>query len=147
MSDWLKQHTERLIVPDSITERARCCFCWQGVPTPKITDHRAKDCTLLTKFNSERATKKLQPIRIETNNLAADPLKEPVSIEELAKQLAQMKADHEDTVGKLERRLKAVEKNPLLKRKAEDTSESRPAKRQKGPSDDKAPEKETESPH
>lgn len=146
MKDWLKRNTEKLIVPDSIVERSRCCFCWQGVPTPKITDHRAKDCTLLNKFNSRRATQKLQPIRIDSNNIDADPLKEPVSIEEVAKQLAQMKADYEDKTLKLERRLKAVEKSPELKRKADDTSDSRPAKRQKGSSNDKAPEQETEPP-
>ena len=56
---------------------------------------------LLNKFNSKRATRKLQPIRIEPNNLVAEPLKEPVSIEELAERMAQMKADYEDKVGKL----------------------------------------------
>ena len=51
--------------------------------------------------------------------------------------MATMKADYEDKIGKLERRLKAVEKSPALKRKADDISDSRPARWQKGSTNDR----------
>lgn len=64
-------------------------------------------------------------------------MKEPVSVEELAKRTAQMKADYEDKIGKLECRLKAMEKSPALKWKADDIFDPRPAKWQKGSTNDK----------
>jgi uncharacterized protein YeeX (DUF496 family) len=45
--------------------------------------------------------KSFNPFQIKPNNIAADPPKELVSIEELAKRMAQMKADYEDKIGNL----------------------------------------------
>ena len=75
--------------------------------------------------------------------------KEPISAEEVAKQLAETTATFQELLAKMERRLKAVEKSPALqqKRKAEDTtSDTRPAKRHKGSGSDVRNEPREQSP-
>lgn len=104
---------------------------------------------MLKKFNTKRATQKFRPIRLKTNEIVADTTKEPVSAEEVSEKLAQVVAELEDKLAKMDRRLKSLEKSPALqhKRKSEDTnSDPRPAKRQKGPTNDAADKQEPKSP-
>lgn len=142
VTEWLTKDQGELLVPNSVVERTKCSFCWQGVPTPKVSDHVAKDCLLLKKFNSKQATQKFRPIRIEKNTIVVDTSKEPVSAEEVAKIVEKMAADFKDKLLEMEKRLKAVEKNskPPQKRKAEDpdSEPSRPAKKKKGNVNDDA---------
>lgn len=128
------------VSPDSVVGRLRCTFCWQGTPTPKVSNHSAKDCPLLKKFNAKRATKDLQPITIGQHSIDARALKEPVTTEELVDRFERLKTETTTLLAQLDRRLKVVERGP--KRKAEDPAapvDPRPPKRKKkGPVKDEA---------
>jgi len=77
----------------------------------------AKGCPLLKKFNNKRTTQRFSPICLETSRIVVDVSKEPVSMEEVAKQLAQVAVDLEEKLTKMDRHLKSLEKSPALKQK------------------------------
>jgi hypothetical protein len=82
----------------------------QGTPTPKVSNHSAKDCPLLKKFNAKRATKDLQPITIGQHSIDARALKEPVTTEELVDRFERLKTETTTLLAQLDRRLKVVER-------------------------------------
>jgi hypothetical protein len=130
VTKWLKNTAQ--VVSDSVVGHLRCTFCWQGAPTPKVSDHLAKDCPLLKRFNTKRVTKNLRPITISHNSIDAHTLKEPVTNKELVDRFEQLKTETTDLLAQLNRRLKVVERGP--KRKAEDPAapvDSRPPKHKK----------------
>jgi hypothetical protein len=120
--NWLAKHAKGTINVDSIIEVARCSFCWQGTPTPRISDHVIRDCPLLKRFNNKRASAKFRPIHIESGKVSMDDSKEPVSLDEVVSRLDQVSMSFEEQLAKLESRIKALEKEslPKPKRKAED---------------------------
>jgi hypothetical protein len=130
VTKWLK--TVPQISSDSVDGRLQCTFCWQGALTPKVSNHSAKDCPLLKKFNAKRTTKDLQLITIGQHSINAHALKEPVSTKELVDQFEQLKTEMTTLLAQLDRRLKVVECG--LKRKAEDPAapvDPHPPKRKK----------------
>ena len=138
MTRWLKNVPQ--VSSNSVVGHLRCMFCWQGALTPKVSNHSAKDCPLLKKFNAKHATKDLQPITIGQHWIDACALKEPVSDEELADRFEWLKTEMTTLLAQHDRRLKVVEHGP--KRKAEDPAapvDPRPPKRKKkGPVKDDA---------
>ena len=117
--------------------RTCCSFCWQSVSTPKVTNHSAKDCALLKKFNDKHTTNKYKPITLDSGTIVANTSKEPVNAEDMAKRLTKVIEELEDRLAKMDSRLKAVENSPTLKRKrrhedpSTSTSNRRLAKQQK----------------
>lgn len=125
------------------------CFCWQGVPTPKVTDHTAKNCVLLKKFDTKQATQKFQPICLKINEIVADTTKEPISAEEVSEKLVQVVVKFEDKLAKMNRCLKSLEKSLALQHKCKsENTNSDPwlAKQQKGSTNNAADKQEPKSP-
>lgn len=77
----------------------------------------AKGCPLLKKFNDKHAMQRFSPIHLKTNRILVDTSKELVSVEKVAKQLAQMVTDLEEKLAKMDRHLKSLERSPMLKQK------------------------------
>jgi hypothetical protein len=132
MTEMLKNSEE--LVADSIVKHLRCSFCWQGTPMPKVSNHKARDCPLLKKFNTKHASKNLCPVSLNHNSIKVDATREPLSVEEVDEKLAKVKADLTETLAELDRQLKAVEQAP--KCKADEPTDPHPPKQKKGSAND-----------
>ena len=138
VTKWLK--TVPQISSNSVVGCLQCTSCWQGAPTLKVSNHLAKDCPLLKKFNTKRATKDLQPITIGQHSIDACALKELVSTKELVDWFEQLKTETTTLLAQLDRQLKAVERGPKHKAKdpATPVDPHPPKRKKKGPVKDKA---------
>jgi hypothetical protein len=87
VTEWLKTKTGGLLVPKSVSQCERCCFCWPGAPVSKVVDHSAVKCPLLATMNKYRANGNLQPIRVEKESFDTAAKKEPVKVENVAKEM------------------------------------------------------------
>lgn len=129
VTEWLKIKAGGLVIPDSVRELERCCFCWRGSPVTKVPDHVAGKCPLLTTFNKYRSNANLQAIRVEEGSFDAAAKKEPVRAEAVAKDLAKEVKDLKALITGLDKRLQYVEKKSGVKRKASESNTSKPAKK------------------
>jgi hypothetical protein len=104
VTEWLKTKTGGLLVPESVSQRERCCFRWRGAPVSKVADHSAVKCPLLATMNKYRGNGNLQPIRVEEGSFDAAAKKEPVKLENVQKEMAKEVKDLKGLIAGLEKR-------------------------------------------